>query len=176
MIFITNTIDIIGDFGTFILLLTTIFLLWNKNNLFVYYSYGYFLNTILNLFLKAIIKQPRPSEDPAFVDVALKHQQRFKVLYFIPQDKFGMPSGRAQNAWYSTIFIYLALKNTYITTMYLLITLLTMYHRVQIKAHSVSQVIAGGIVGIIFAYCIYAMAQKQIIGKLIPKKDDNSLV
>ena len=176
MIYITNTLDLIGDFGTFILLFITVFLLWNKNNLFVYYSYGYFLNTILNLFLKAIIKQPRPSEDPAFVDVALKHQQRFKVLYFIPQDKFGMPSGRAQNAWYSTIFIYLALKNTYITTMYLLITLLTMYHCVQIKAHSISQVVVGAIVGIIFAYCIYAMAQKQIIGKLIPKKDDNSLV
>ena len=38
----------VGGFGPLILLFSSLFLLWNKHNLFFYYSIGIFVNAILN--------------------------------------------------------------------------------------------------------------------------------
>jgi membrane-associated phospholipid phosphatase len=85
-----------------------------------------------------------------------------------------MPSGHAQSAFFSTIFIYLALKDIRITIGYLFIALLTIYQRVLFKEHSVIQVLAGAIVGILFGGFIYLMARQKIMGKLRAKKDDDA--
>jgi len=63
----------VGGFGPLILLFSSLFLLWNKHNLFFYYSIGIFVNAILNLIIKGILQQPRPSEDPKLFNLALKH-------------------------------------------------------------------------------------------------------
>ena len=162
-----------GKIGPLLLIINSLYLLWHKDNLFYYYLYGVFLNAILNLVLKGIIKEPRPSEDPKLFNIALKHSIRFKFVNGYPHDIFGMPSGHAQSAFFSTIFIYLALKNIKITIGYLLIALLIIYQRVLFKEHSVIQVFAGAIVGILFGGFIYFMARQNITGKLRPKKDDN---
>ena len=85
----------------------------------------------------------------------------------------GMPSGHAQSSFFSVIFIYLALKDIKIIIVYLFIALITMYQRVLFKQHTVLQVSAGAIVGVLFGGFIYYMAQQKIIGKLRFKKDDN---
>jgi membrane-associated phospholipid phosphatase len=162
-----------GKLGPLLLFVNSLYLLWNKNNLFYYYVYGIFLNAILNLVLKGIIKEPRPSEDPKLFNIALKHSIRFKFVNGYPHDIFGMPSGHAQSAFFSLIFIYLSLKDIRITFGYLLVALLTMYQRVLFKEHTVLQVIAGAIVGILFGGFIYLMAQQKIMGKLRAKKDDD---
>ena len=104
----------------------------------------------------------------------MKNGVRFKFANGVPYDIFGMPSNHAQKAFYSTIFIHLALKNIYVTLLYLIISLITMYQRVENKSHSVVQVIAGAMVGGIFAYFIYYMASKKNIGKINTKKDDDA--
>ena len=162
-----------GKMAPLLLFVNSLYLLWNKNNLFYYYVCGVFLNAILNLVLKGIIKEPRPSEDPKLFNIALKHSIRFKFVNGYPHDIFGMPSGHAQSAFFSTIFIYLALKDIRITIGYLLVALLTMYQRVLFKDHSVIQVIAGAVVGILFGGFIYLMARQKIMGKLRAKKDDD---
>jgi len=162
-----------GKMAPLLLFVNSLYLLWNKNNLFYYYVCGVFLNAILNLVLKGIIKEPRPSEDPKLFNIALKHSIRFKFINGYPHDIFGMPSGHAQSAFFSTIFIYLALKDIRITIGYLIVALLTMYQRVLFKDHSVIQVIAGAIVGILFGGFIYLMARQKIMGKLRAKKDDD---
>ena len=162
-----------GKMAPLLLFFNSLYLLWHKNNLFYYYVYGIFLNSILNLVLKGIIKEPRPSEDPKLFNIALKHSLRFKFINGYPHDIFGMPSGHAQSAFFSTIFIYLALKDIKISIIYLIIALLTMYQRVLFKNHTVLQVLAGAIVGILFGGFIYMMARQNIMGKLRAKKDDN---
>lgn len=162
-----------GKMGPLLLFVNSLYLLWHKDNLFYYYLYGVFLNSILNLVLKGIIKEPRPSEDPKLFNIALKHSIRFKFVNGYPHDIFGMPSGHAESAFFSTIFIYLALKDIKITIGYLFIAVLIMYQRVLFKEHTFIQVFAGAIVGILFGGFIYFMAQKNITGKLRPKKDDN---
>jgi membrane-associated phospholipid phosphatase len=149
----------IGKFGPVILLISSLYLLRN-NNLFFYYLLGFLGNLLLNLFLKGMFKCPRPSENLKSFNLALKRNERFKFVNGIPHDIFGMPSGHAESVFYSTVFIYLALKDTTITIMYLLLSLLTMYQRVKFNAHTILQVIVGAIVGIIFGFFVYYVIPK----------------
>jgi membrane-associated phospholipid phosphatase len=170
---IKSIIYIFGKKGPIILFIYSIYLLWNKSNLLYYYISGFFLNTILSLVLKGIIKEPRPSEDPKLFNIALKHSIRFKFVNGYPHDIFGMPSGHAQSAFFSTIFIYLALKNIKISILYLIVALLIMYQRVLFNRHTVLQVFAGAIVGVLFGGFMYYMARQKIMGKLRAKPDDD---
>ena len=141
----------------------------------MYYLYGSFLNVILNIILKGMIKQPRPTENPELFKIALKHSNQFKFVNGFPHSIFGMPSGHVQSSFYSILFIYLALNNIYITLFYLLIDLIIFYQRVEFNHHTILQVIVGVMVGLLFAFFIYYMSQRHLIGKLRPKKDDNAL-
>lgn len=171
--FIYSAFKKFGKVGPLVLNCSSLYLLWNKHNLFYYYLFGIFLNSILNLVLKGIIKEPRPLEDPKLFNIALKHSVRFKFINGYPHDIFGMPSGHAESAFFSTVFIYLALKDIKITLIYFFISLLIIYERVLLKDHSILQVIVGSLVGILFGSFIYYMARQKIIGKLIAKKDDD---
>ena len=162
----------LGGFGPLILFFSSLFLLWNKENLFYYYSVGIFLDSILNLFLKGIFKQPRPSEDPKLFNIALKNGKRFIFKDYIPHDIFGMPSGHTQSSFFSSIFIFLSLKNYYVLFIYLIITLITMIQRIIYDYHTLFQVIVGGIVGSLFGYYFYYLAQQKLQGKIDEKLDD----
>lgn len=162
----------IGEHGPLILIITTIYLLKNRDNLLFYYLVGIFVNTIVNLVLKIIIKQPRPDEDPKKFALALKH---FKYTFKdgIPFNIFGMPSGHAQNVLFSTIFIYLSLHNKKIFYFYLVISLLTLCQRVTSKSHTITQIMVGSFAGGLVAYFMYQMVQNKLKGKIRERKDDN---
>lgn len=162
-----------GRFGPFILLLITSYLLWDKPTLFYYYEIGFITNAILNLILKGILKYPRPSEDPKEFDLAIKNGKRFIFKNGIPHDIFGMPSGHSQSSMFTTAFIFLAIKNTKITLIFLIMTLLIMYQRIKDNHHTFIQVFTGAIIGILYAYLFYYFSQQSIMGKLQEKPDDN---
>jgi membrane-associated phospholipid phosphatase len=165
---IIKVLDIIGQFTPNILFIISCYLLWNKKILLNYYIIGFFISAILNLFLKGIIKQPRPSEDIKLINIAINNGKRFGF------DIYGMPSGHAQLSFYTTIFIYLALKNVKITILFLLLSLLTFYQRIKYKNHTINQVIAGSIIGTMLGYFVYYISTQKIKGKLISKSDDNA--
>jgi membrane-associated phospholipid phosphatase len=168
-----NIFSNIGQFGPIILFLFSLFLLQKKQTLLFYYIVGFFSNAILNLVLKGIIKQPRPNEeDTKLFDLAIKNGHRFSFKNGIPHDIYGMPSGHAESCLYSTLFIYLALKQKNILYFYLAISIITMAQRVIYNMHTVIQVIVGAIVGGLFGYCIYKLARSNIQGKITEKLDD----
>ena len=167
-------LKITGQKGPLILLFTSFILLWNKTTFLYYYFFGFFLNIILNLILKGLFKQPRPLEGKRIFQIALKYGSDYKYMNGIPFDMFGMPSGHAQSVFYSTVFIYLTLKNKKIALLYLLISLITLYQRVEYQMHTVLQVIIGSIIGAGFSYCIYYISQGKLVGNLMLKKDDNA--
>lgn len=171
---ITMIFDFVGGYSPLILFLISIKLLWDTHNLLVYYTYGFFLDMIFNTIIKGLFKQPRPLEDPEIFKLALKNNKRFLFKDGFPYDIFGMPSGHTQSVFYSTVFIYLSLKNFKILIGYILLSLLTMYHRVYFKHHTVVQVCIGILSGIIFATFMYYMATQKIMGKICGKKDDNA--
>jgi membrane-associated phospholipid phosphatase len=173
MRYISNIFTNVGRLGPLILILLSSYLLWNKANLFFYYQIGIVISAILNLVLKGILKQPRPSEDPKEFNLALKNGKRFVFKNGMPHDIFGMPSGHSQSAMFTTTFIWLSINNIKITVSFLFISMLTMAERIIDNHHTFMQVFIGGLTGIIYAYLFYYFAQQKIIGKLEEKPDDN---
>jgi len=169
---ILKLFDEFGAFGPIILIFLSMYLLWNKHNLFFYYTIGVFVDNIINLFLKGIFLQPRPTIDKREFDLALKHGKRFIFKDGMPYDLFGMPSGHSQSSLFSTMFIYLSLKKTNITYTYLAISLLTMWQRVSFEHHSIPQVIVGAIIGCFTGYLFYYLTGQKVEGLIREKLDD----
>lgn len=171
---IASIIHDIGKNGPFILFLYSLYLLWSKEKLFFYYSIGFFINLLLNLFLKGVFKQPRPSEDIKLFELALSRGKRILYKDGMPYDMFGMPSGHAQSCFYSTVFIFLSLQKNNISFFYLIIAFLTIYQRVIYKHHTTLQVIVGAIIGILTGYLCYYFSQQNLKGNIREKLDDNA--
>ena len=167
-----NLLNEIGGYGPLILIVLSVYLLWNKRNLLFYYIIGGFFNAILNLVLKGIFQQPRPSEDYDKFNLVLKNGQRFIFKNGIPFDVFGMPSGHSQSSLFSAIFIFLSLKNLNILSVYLFISFIIMAQRVAFNHHTINQVIVGAIVGGLFGYSMFYMAQNKLMGVIREKIDD----
>jgi membrane-associated phospholipid phosphatase len=161
-----------GSFGPIILIFLSMYLLWNKNNLFFYYTVGVFIDNILNLVLKGLFLQPRPSIDKKDFDLALKHGKRFLFKDGMPYDMFGMPSGHSQSSLFSTVFIYLSLRKNNIGYTYLAISLLTMLQRVIYNHHTILQVCVGATIGSITGYVFYSIANEKVKGQIREKPDD----
>lgn len=166
----------IGGFGPIILLFLSWYLLWDNSRLFFYYTIGFFIDNIFNLFLKGIFQQPRPSEDVKKFNLALSHGKRFIFKNGIPYDMFGMPSGHTQCVIFSTTFIYLALRKMNLLYIYLFISILTMLQRISFKFHTLLQVIVGGLVGIGTGFIMHYLAMQKIMGRITEKIDDNAPV
>lgn len=168
----TNLFFYVGSYGPLILFILSTFLLWNYENLLFYYIIGLFGDSIINLVLKGLIQHPRPNEDINKFNLLVTHGKRFLFKDGIPYDIFGMPSGHAQSVLFSTVFIYLSLKNRDILYLYLFISSITILQRINYNYHTTAQVIVGSIIGSIFAYFIYYLARVKIKGRITEKKDD----
>jgi len=168
---IIKIIDTIGYFGPQILAVISVFLLMNKTTLLTIYFIGFIINSFLNIILKGVIKEPRPSEDKHLFNIWLNNEMKTDRHWY---DRFGMPSGHAESVFYSTVFIFLALKNVNLTVLYLIISANTLYQRVKYKNHTVSQVIVGSIIGAVLASFFYYYSKVILKGKMKLKPDDNA--
>jgi membrane-associated phospholipid phosphatase len=90
----------------------------------------------------------------------------------IPYDMFGMPSGHSQSSLFSSLFLFLSLRDTRITLFYLFLSLITALQRVVYNYHTVFQVIVGAMVGLLFGYAVYFVAGEKLKGKIREKRDD----
>jgi membrane-associated phospholipid phosphatase len=167
-----NLYNEIGSYGPNILILLSLFLLWDHQNLFFYYIVGILIDSTLNIILKGFIQQPRPNFDSKEFDLALKNNKRFIFKDGIPYDLFGMPSGHSSSVMFSTIFVYLALRKTNMLYLYLFISFITMSQRIVYNHHTFAQVFVGMFVGSLVAYLFYHLAEKKIKGRIREKKDD----
>jgi membrane-associated phospholipid phosphatase len=163
---ITLLLDYAGYYAPLILMITSIFLLQNKNKSLLVYIGGLILNSILNAILKYAIKEPRPHRDMHIIEIAVANGQRFSF------DMYGMPSGHAQNCGFNLAFITLTLHNPVITTCYSVFTLLSLYQRYKYFNHTILQLIIGFIIGILFGYLAYYVSNKWIKGNLKIRPDD----
>ena len=91
--------DYIGLYAPNILFVLSLFLLRNMKTYLQFFVFGTILNNILNIILKLAIKDARPSKDQKAIEIGIVNGAR------IGFDKFGMPSGHAQNCGYFLSFI-----------------------------------------------------------------------
>jgi membrane-associated phospholipid phosphatase len=159
-------IDYIGLYAPIILFFITLFLLRNMKKYLNFFVSGFILNNISNIILKLIIQEPRPSKDQKSIEIGVVNGARISF------DKFGMPSGHAQNCGYCLLFILMTLNSPFITTLYSVITIISLFQRYLYNNHSILQLSIGIIVGSGFGYLTYLCANKYIAGNIKMKKDD----
>ena len=157
----TTIVKKIGEFGPLILLVTSIILLRNKTTMLTYYILFFIFSILLNIILKSVLQQPRPSIDDKTFNTMLKHKERYIYKHGMPYDIFGMPSGHSQSVLFSTVYIFFALRDVKTTIAYLVVTLITLSQRVIDNHHTILQVIIGSIVGIILGYSGYVLSKKK---------------
>ena len=159
-------IDYIGLYAPIILFSLSIFFLRNMYKYLYFFVIGFIFNNILNIVLKLLIKEPRPTTDQKAIEIGVVNGAR------IGFDKFGMPSGHAQNCGYCLVFIIMTLNNPFVTTLYLLLSVISLFQRYLNNNHTILQLFIGLIVGTLFAYLTYNVANKYIMGNIKMKKDD----
>lgn len=169
---INMLLDFTGEFGPIILFGITVFLLRFKTNLLVYYCAGMLLKAVLNALLKVIIQAPRPMEDPQLFNSMLQYSRLHRPFYQLPYDRYGMPSGHSSSVFYSTMFVHLAFQDVRTTSFYLLISFITLFQRVNNLFHSIPQVMAGTLLGILVGWGSFYMATQNKMGSLRQKPDD----
>lgn len=160
-------INYIGYYAPIILFALTIFLLRNMNTYLWGFIIGFALNNLLNVVLKLLIKEPRPTKDQKAIEIGIVNGAR------IGHDKFGMPSGHAQNCAYCLSYVTLVLNDPIITILYLVLTTISVIQRYLNHNHSALQLLVGSIIGIGFGYQMYMYTNKLIKGNIKMRKDDN---
>lgn len=167
-----NILYHLGAYGPIILITLSWYLLWGNQNLFFYYTVGIFINAILNIILKGIIQEPRPMFDDKKIRLLKSHGKHHFYQSGIPFDIFGMPSGHSQASLFSSVFIYLSLRQPKLLYIFIPLTLVVLYQRVKYDFHSISQVLVGAIVGSVSAYFVYQFAREKNKNKIREKPDD----
>jgi membrane-associated phospholipid phosphatase len=169
-------LDIVNKFGTYggvIVFLLSVYLLRNHSTLLFFYTIGIFMNALLVVFLKGIIQQPRPFISSREFELAMKNNKKYMFKDGLPYGLFGMPSGHSSTVMFSTVFVYLALREKKWLYVYLLISAIVINQRVAYRHHTVAQVIAGSGLGALVAYIVYILSEKKLKGIIREKKDDN---
>jgi membrane-associated phospholipid phosphatase len=73
------------------------------------------------------------------------------------EERFGMPSGHAQSVFFSIVYLYSLHKSIYVLLSTLFVGFITLYQRWKYRRHTIQQLLAGSVVGSIFAWCIYSL-------------------
>ena len=160
--------DYIGLYAPVLLFILSIFLLRNMPIFLRFFVSGFILNNILNIILKLFIKEPRPTNEKKAIEIGVVNNAH------IGFEKFGMPSGHAQSCGFCLSFITLTLQNHFITTLYALISTISLFQRYLYRNHTLLQLGIGLMVGIGFGYLTYLFGNKYIMGNIKMKKDDNA--
>jgi membrane-associated phospholipid phosphatase len=174
-ILISKLINLHGSYGPTILFFYTIYLLRNRQFSLFYYIIGYIINIFMNFGLKGVLQQPRPGISEKQLKLLLENKKRFILKNGFPYDIFGMPSGHSQSSFYSTIFMTLVLKDNWQLIIYLFICVCVIYQRITDNHHTLLQVIAGSLTGLLIGYITFYISKESIKGKLTEKKDDEAV-
>lgn len=156
---IVPVLDYIGFKGPIINSAITFVSLLNMPKYLLYFVVGSFLNYYLILLLKSIIKEPRPSNPILFIEDDI---YKGAILY-------GMPSGHAQIAFFSTTFLYLTKRPFALVVLSLFVGILTIYQRFKFRRHTAEQLAVGTIIGSSFSYLVYCVSTNFLQRTYTPK-------
>jgi membrane-associated phospholipid phosphatase len=143
-------VQILGYRGPILLFFITILVL-QKQALFLYiYLFSFFVNDLLNKVLKIWIQEKRP--------YGYDHNYNMEKP-FIGHDKYGMPSGHSQSVSFSLFFTWIVTGSKTLFLGEFILCLMTLYQRWNQKKHTIQQLIVGFLVGSLFAFSVYYMAE-----------------
>lgn len=121
-----------------------------------YLSIGYIVGTItnilLNIFLKWVFLQPRPSADMEYFNTSLKLHKNDPIFIM---SHCGMPSGHAQLAGFALTYIILSTHSWWIWAFVTIFTMGVCIQRVVTNAHTILQVLVGLCIGMAMGVVFY---------------------
>ena len=164
MLTLENIIYQIGSKSHFILFVTSILILHFKTKFLTIFLIGSFVNALINYLLKGLIGQPRPGDETVELEKTYG-----KIFDF---NRFGMPSGHTQVAFFSMVFVYLATQDIRVLAAYFLVSMMVIFQRVNYGHHYLTQTLVGAIVGGILAWAFFEYGVKVHKGHLEKKQDD----
>ncbi len=156
------------------MLMMSLPLLWVKRILLNYTLVGIAMSIIVNVILKSIFQCPRPNQrvtPTSFIEgvyLSIDRSER--------GDPYGFPSGHSQQSAFIVTTIYHAFGLKPITMVMALYTVIIMWHRVYSGKHYKYQVIGGAIVGVVLATLIYRAYKTNLMGSIMHKLDDWSMM
>lgn len=157
-----------GSYGPYFLMVVSAVLLFSKPEFLGFMIVGQAFNSLLNMTLKNLIQEPRPSNDRKELEICIVNGHR------LPFDKYGMPSGHAQTIMYLLVYTTLVLNNTFIFAMYALLAANTIRHRYTGENHTIGQLLVGIAVGCGVGAGTYLVATNHIRGKISTKQEENA--
>ena len=138
-----------GGFASSIILgITGIYLLRNRSPYLWAFIWGGFANQYVNKGLKLWIQQPRPSNPILFRE--MESEKNYEN-----EERFGMPSGHAQSAFFIITYIYLVNKSTSWLIISSFLGCITLFQRWKYRRHTVAQLAVGTGIGIFMAYMLF---------------------
>ena len=154
MNFYLSRIGYHGPNTMLLLILIMLFTVVQSSNiyLYIYVIVWQIISHFINLTIKNTLKHPRPDSDK---------NENFKNLkpsidnYLIIHRNFGMPSGHAQAVISQLVFIALYFQQPILTTISIIQAGITLWQRCATHRHSIKQLIAGSMIGVIVGVSFY---------------------
>lgn len=112
------------------------------------------INYILNNVLKTTFQEARPSGRILLYQGEDDHYKNASM--------YGMPSGHGQSVFFALTYVYLVKHSLYTFILELSIALLTCYQRWKYRRHTISQIIVGSLIGILFGGLSFSLTKKYI--------------
>jgi membrane-associated phospholipid phosphatase len=112
------------------------------------------INSIVNGLLKPIFQEARPPGG-----IQLYHGEE---EYYKNEQKYGMPSGHTQSVFFALTYLYLVKHSVYSFLLELCVAMITCYQRWKYRRHTISQIIVGSLIGILFGGLSFSLTKKYI--------------
>lgn len=144
--------DLIGFYGPFILFGISIYYLVPYKQHMFYYIIFFFVNGIVNVVLKNIIRDPRPD--------GFNKRHSYDMIEYKGIEYYGMPSGHSQSVFYTISYTWFVAQNVYLFLAGLFIGLITLNQRFKTKKHTTTQLAVGAFVGTAVGYASWYASKK----------------
>jgi membrane-associated phospholipid phosphatase len=155
---LVQVMDEIGYKGPIILLIIALFMLWTQWIYLVMFATGLWITIQATIMLKKIFRQSRPSNPIEF-----KKDEDYENETW----RYGLPSMHASRAGYCFWYIFCAagwINRIVIACAFIVAT--TLYQRWKYRRHTVLQLAAGVVLGIIIAQIMYSTAESSLTDKI----------
>jgi membrane-associated phospholipid phosphatase len=146
----TDLVYSVGSYLPVVMVLITVMWISFNNSWAMLFAYigGIVGNSIVNSLLKQVIRQPRPG-----------HSNDFRGSH-----KYGMPSGHAQAAFFTTGLVWAWTNTNEWPFLYFMASLLIAIQRLWVNVHTLAQVSVGAVVGFVLACMFaYALDRKRVV-------------
>ena len=120
---------------------------------------------VVSSFIKNVVCRPRPSHDPAVMDL-LSYVNGYRG------GAYGFPSNHASNGFAAATFLALLLRNRWVTLSAFLWAIGSCYSRMYLGVHYPSDILCGAMLGIVFAIIIFFLYKKAAKRLALPPYRD----